>query len=448
MEIERKRFKVREERIGATLFDLNTGIVSSIPEDIYQNIVTVISGNKKMSEDSRSYLEKNGFGFLIKEGHPDFRIYWQKTSRENLPKDCLSAPSKVYLELTRRCNLFCKNCYNSSSNKTKDELSTEEIFKIIDILSERGCFELRLTGGEPTLRDDFLDIVKYAKDKELFLSLGTNGVWKEGLAEKIISSGIRNVIISIDGPEDINDGIRGKGSFKKAIESINALNKTGNITIKINFTFGKDNLKYLEDVAEIAYKNKVSALNVSPIRLTGRASEKQERLATKEDMLDLVRRINILRKKYPFKIQTYFDILGKECGCEDSKFPSSLFNKESCAAGIEVMVINPTGDVYGCAVSPGANIISEITDKDKISLKQEFTAGNLRKENMMKIWLDSSRWEIYRNLDKNKSRKCKSCRHYIKNCFGNCVISSYIHNKKPDAADPYCFVDLIGDNNE
>lgn len=435
------RFRIREERYGATMFDTLDGSVSSLTEDEYRKI---------------SATKKDSSGKEISA-----KVFLQR-SRHDLPDGCMSAPSKVYLELTRRCNLFCKNCYNNSSAGRRDELSKEEIFKIIDELSDNGCFELRLTGGEPTLREDFFDIARHAIDSGLFVSLGTNGVWKEGLAEKIRKSGIRNIIFSIDGPEEINDRIRGKGSFRKAIESMSLLKGSG-INVKINFTFGKDNIRYLEDVADIAVMNDVVALNVSPIRLTGRAAEKTDRIVSRADMLNLVRRIECIRKKCNLKIQTYFDILGKySCECDSigsattgntqrKEFPASIFNKRSCAAGIEVMVINPSGDIYGCAVSPGSIIDTPDKDesrKSQISLKKEFTAGNLREGNLMDIWLEPERWKIYRDLEKNKSGQCKSCRYYTRQCFGNCVISSYIHEGKPDAKDPYCFVDILDDDNE
>ena len=82
-------------------------------------------------------------------------------------------------ELTFRCNLKCKHCYcNQPVNDKKikkQELSTEEIFRVFDEISEAGCFWLLISGGEPLLREDFEDIYIYAKRKGMLITLFTNG---------------------------------------------------------------------------------------------------------------------------------------------------------------------------------------------------------------------------------------------------------------------------------
>ncbi|MCK4859888.1 MAG: radical SAM protein [Candidatus Omnitrophica bacterium] len=77
-------------------------------------------------------------------------------------------------ELTFRCNLNCRHCY-LARDSDKKELSTKEIFGILDQLRKQGCFWLCLTGGEPLIRKDFLDIYAYAKDKGFLINLFTNG---------------------------------------------------------------------------------------------------------------------------------------------------------------------------------------------------------------------------------------------------------------------------------
>ena len=87
-------------------------------------------------------------------------------------------PISGSLEVTMRCNLRCQHCYipiEQRASHKDQELSQEEIERILDQISDAGCLWLLLTGGEPLLRRDFLDIYIYAKRKGLILTLFTNG---------------------------------------------------------------------------------------------------------------------------------------------------------------------------------------------------------------------------------------------------------------------------------
>jgi MoaA/NifB/PqqE/SkfB family radical SAM enzyme len=82
-------------------------------------------------------------------------------------------------ELTFRCNLRCVHCYCNLPPNDQDaiekELTTEEVFDIFDQIAEAGCLWLLITGGEPLLRKDFLEIYTYAKKKGFIITLFTNG---------------------------------------------------------------------------------------------------------------------------------------------------------------------------------------------------------------------------------------------------------------------------------
>ncbi|ACL76686.1 radical SAM protein [Ruminiclostridium cellulolyticum] len=416
-----KTYKIREEKEGAMLFDSLTGSTSYLTELQYQSIL----GN---NSDEFKYL-------FTENNTPLFSIFRPEKDREALPSDCLSAPSKVYFEITRRCNLKCVYCYNNSRKDFSKELEKEQIFRLIDELYEAGTFEIRLTGGEPTLHPDFFEIVKYIKSKNFFISLGTNGVWRDGLIETIGQSGIRVVIISLDGTEEYNDQSRGKGTFKAITNTIKQLKKFGNITLKINSVICRENRDQLEKIVALADELGIDGVNLAPLRVSGRAdgSEYGTPLLP-ADMYSVVAKVTELRKKCKVKIQTYYDII--EAPDLSEKFPSSLLNKKSCAAGIEVAAISPFGEVYGCVVSPA-------NETEDTPAKRLFTAGNLSDGNFIDIWLDSSRWNVYRNLSINKSSKCLECNHYKKRCFGNCVVDSYSQGGSPNAESPLCFIDIM-----
>ena len=105
--------------------------------------------------------------------------------------------------LTKRCNLNCDHCYLDAEFRgglKTDELNTEECFRVIDQIAEvnPNAF-LILTGGEPLLRPDIYEIIRYAADKKFMVVLGTNGTMINRVnAEKIKAAGAHGVGISID----------------------------------------------------------------------------------------------------------------------------------------------------------------------------------------------------------------------------------------------------------
>lgn len=414
-------YKIREEKIGAMLFNSQTGSTMFLNEEQYQSI---------LKHDSTE------FEYLFDENKcPLFKIFKPLSDRDSLPADCLSSPSKVYFEITRRCNLKCKYCYNNSHVDFSKELGKEQIFKLIDDLYNAGTFEIRLTGGEPTLHPDFFEIVKYINKKDFFLSLGTNGVWSDELTQEVIKSNIRTIIISLDGTEVYNDSSRGKGTFKAIVSTINKLKTLSTATLKINSVLCRENKDHIDEIISLADSLGIDGVNFAPLRISGRATDSiYGTPLTSTDMYSIVIRITELRKKCKVKIQTYFDII--ESPTLSEKFPSSLLNNKSCAAGIEVAAISPFGEIYGCVVSPA----NELEDTPA---KRLFTAGTISEGNFSNIWLDSSRWNIYRDMAINKSRKCLDCKHYSKNCFGNCVVDSYVQGGIPNSDSTLCFVDLM-----
>jgi len=398
------RYKLREEREGAMLFNQEAGTVKKLNEAEYQEILK--------NHDER------------------LKLFKSKVPREKLPKDCLSAPSKVYVELTRKCNLSCKYCYNKSHVSFLEELDKGKIFSTLEELEKAGVFEIRFTGGEPTIHKDFFEILNYAKNLGFFISLGTNGIWNQEILEKIKNSGIRIIILSLDGPKDYNDSMRGAGTFDKVVSTLKQLRENKDLVLKINCVLTKQNKKYLEDLVKIVVSLGINVVNFVPVKLAGRGNTSKTETLTKEDVFEIISDITGLRKKYNIKIQTYFDILDD---CEP--FSSSLLNRKSCGAGIEAAAISPFGEVYGCVVSPA----NELEDSET---KKAFTAGNLNQNSFIDIWLDSSKW-VFRDLTKVKCKKCLDCKFYIKKCFGNCIVNSYLNNGKLNSEDPYCFKDLL-----
>lgn len=158
-------------------------------------------------------------------------------------------PSTIVFHPTARCNLSCKMCVVNSYDLSK-ELSLMEIKNIINQIA---FFKphFYIAGGEPLLRKDLEKIIAYAKRRGLVTTLTTNGILlTEERAQRLVKAGIDGVSVSIDGPKKINDKIRGKGNFEKAVKAIDFLNE---IKRKNNLLFPK--LKIATVISGFSYSH-------------------------------------------------------------------------------------------------------------------------------------------------------------------------------------------------
>lgn len=138
------------------------------------------------------------------------------------PVSNIDRARSLHLYLTNKCNLRCPHCYMFSGDPNGDELSTEEIKKLIsEYRTIAHGKKITISGGEPTVRDDFEDIVDYAHGMGLEIKLLTNGVLLNRETASRISKYVSSVQISVDGfSEQSNSPIRGRGSFGKSLECV------------------------------------------------------------------------------------------------------------------------------------------------------------------------------------------------------------------------------------
>lgn len=139
-------------------------------------------------------------------------------------------PMEILLEITNKCNLRCKMCWLWGEHGVGDrysglELNRNEIFELIDELSN---FKptLTITGGEPFVRSDLIDILRYIKSNRMKVRILTNGtLLDDKKIQELCEIKVDEVVFSIDGPESIHDSIRGRGTFRKVSENIRKLAK-------------------------------------------------------------------------------------------------------------------------------------------------------------------------------------------------------------------------------
>jgi MoaA/NifB/PqqE/SkfB family radical SAM enzyme len=185
-------------------------------------------------------------------------------------RDGLSAPPvSLNLHLTRRCNLKCVMCEQHRHTDGPTGLSWYDpqrelpLSTWVGLLDQVAAFRPRLylTGGEPTLYPHFVDLLTEAKRRGFVVHLQTNGTLLDRVADSLVSEGVEMVTISLDGPLEIHDAIRGqKGAFRKTCQGIEALvaardrlRSPGPI-IQINCVVSKASLPVLDQMVPLAHE--------------------------------------------------------------------------------------------------------------------------------------------------------------------------------------------------
>lgn len=196
------------------------------------------------------------------------RLGWdiQKLTRKDreLRKD-LSAhdgfmpyPSHFTFELTMKCNLRCKMCFydfvrEAEENKDKQELTTEQIRNIVNQVAPY-MRSVALVGAEVTLRKDFLDILRMLDARNVQIFMTTNGTLFTDEYFRVFKElkHIPQVGISLDGPQEAHNLIRGKGRFQKSVGTIRRLSAELHVPVTVVTVVMKETLPYLEEMVQLA----------------------------------------------------------------------------------------------------------------------------------------------------------------------------------------------------
>jgi MoaA/NifB/PqqE/SkfB family radical SAM enzyme len=261
-------------------------------------------------------------------------------------------PLIVGFALTNKCNLKCKYC--SIPNIKSKELTTKEVKSIIDLLAQAGCIRIGFTGGEPLLRNDIEEILEYCSKKRIESTVTTNGFF---LKEKLKQLGkVSLLIISLDGCEEVNDSIRGDGSFKKAKEAV-LLAKKNKISVALSSVISKanyDKLDYLFDLTK-ELKTKIHFQFVSEIPLTSNEI-KFHTLSGNAKKEAITKILQAKRRNH--------HILNSKEGLK--QMLAGSISSKKCAAGRIFFRVSADGKLYSCWRQKNNNSI----DLKSISIKE------------------------------------------------------------------------------
>ena len=311
--------------------------------------------------------------------------------------------TSIIFEVTNRCNLRCKHCYNDSGAKRDNELTFEEIKELIDNLANLGVLNVVLSGGEPLLHPHFFDMTEYIRSKPMSCIVFTNGTLiTKKTVQKFKELGILSVATSIDGATpETNDSFRGvPGSFKKTVKAIEML-KEAEIPVRVNICLHKGILGEFSGVLALLKKWEITDYSIWPVSYTGRLKE-----------LDSV----ITPEEYKKVVEQLKEYETAEKMKDEFPYVPQLIN---CGAGRNSLTIRSNGTVVPCPPFP-----------DEVSL------GTIREDSISKIWNNSPFLGKIRRVNTSENKMCKGCTH-IKVCQGGCMANNYRNTGELGCGDPY-----------
>jgi mycofactocin radical SAM maturase len=324
----------------------------------------------------------------------------------------LDAPICLTWELTYACNLSCVHCLSSSGRRDPRELSTDECKAVIDELERMQVFYVNIGGGEPTVRPDFWELVDYATEHHVGVKFSTNGVKiTPTVAERLAASDYVDVQISLDGATaEVNDAVRGTGSFATAIRAMENLAAAGFVGFKISVVMTRQNVDQLDAFKAIADRYQAQ-LRITRLRPSGRGADVWDELHPTADQQRELYEWLLARGEGVLTGDSFFHLAG---------YGESLPGLNLCGAGRVVCLIDPVGDVYACP----------------FAIHDSFRAGSVRDAGGFdRVWQDS---ELFADLRRPQTGgACSSCSAYDA-CRGGCMAAKFFTGLPLDGPDPEC----------
>lgn len=206
---------------------------------------------------------------------------------------------KVIWEVTNQCNYSCEYCiFSSTGRKPRGELSFEQICSVLSELKQLGFNYIKFTGGEPFMREDFINILKTAKNLDFKFDISTNASFiTEQISQELCLLNLNFIHVSLDGYDiKSHDGIRGKKSFDKTLHGLKILLKH-NKNIRIGSVIHAGNENYLQNMVDLVNELKAKEIIFSIMVPAGRMDKNSPRVCTKTPE-ELISNIDNLQTSY------------------------------------------------------------------------------------------------------------------------------------------------------
>jgi heme b synthase len=304
-------------------------------------------------------------------------------------------------EVTRSCNLACKHCRAEAHMEPyPGEFSTRDAKALIDTFPDVGAPIIIFTGGEPLLRPDIFELVRYTAAKDLRCVMAVSGTLVTAdTARQMKEAGIQRVSISLDGPDAAShDAFRGvDGAFAGAMAGIKHLQAAG-LPFQINTTVTRGNLGQFKDIFRLAEDLGASAWHIFLLVPTGRGANLGREMITALEYEEVLNWFYDFRKTTRMQLKAtcaphYQRILRQRAGKEGLPVTFETFGLDAvsrgCLGGTGFCFISHTGQVQPCGYL-------------------ELDCGQVRQTPFPEIWKKSPQFLHLRD-QKQYQGKCGVC---------------------------------------
>ncbi len=329
---------------------------------------------------------------------------------------------ETYLHVTNRCGLDCPHCYNKTSPRDPDELSTEAWKDAIDQCLDLGGESFVFIGGDPLLRRDLIELIDYASGtRQAKTRLFFNRRIDRDKAFELARAGHGRFrpLLSLDGPPATNDALRGAGNWDGVMETIAHLLEAGLAPV-VNTVVLRPVLPGLPEMARLVRAAGVTRLHLIFPHDRGGLPDAPELIPSSEEMLQGVRALETAAGEV--------DLFVDNIPAWRRRLKAPL---DFCASGCKDLAIDPFGRVHACPITCG---------------DPAFVAGDLRSTSLEDIWRSSPALRLLRNMHARDRNECRSC-PVVDACGGECWMQAHYAARAAEepggltAPFPYC--DLV-----
>jgi pyrroloquinoline quinone biosynthesis protein E len=323
-------------------------------------------------------------------------------------------PFGLLAELTYRCPLACAYCSNPLNMADyQDELATDEWLRVLLEARDLGVLQCHLSGGEPLLRRDLVEIVAGAYDLGLYTNLVTSALGlSRPRAEQLHAAGLDHVQVSIQADEPaVSDRIAGTPSFRRKIEAMAVVKELG-WPLTVNVVLHRQNIDRVADVLRLAEEVGADRVELANTQYYGWAWRNRESLLPSRAQLDAAEVVvRAARERLRERMDVIYVIPDYY-----SRYP------KPCMGGwaSRQLTVAPNGDALPC---PAAQALP-------------LPRANVRVDSLERIWTDSAVFNAFRGTDW-MPQPCRSCdRRDID--FGGCRCQAFQLTGDAARTDPVC----------
>ncbi len=329
---------------------------------------------------------------------------------------------EIYLHITNRCGLPCPHCYNRDNPRESGEMTTAEWRHAIDQCVALGATSFVILGGDPLLRDDLLEIVDFItgvherKVRIFFNRLIT----EESAAEMArVGRGLYRPLVSLDGPEEVNDALRAPGNFRDVLRSIANLVAAG-LDPVVNTVLLAPVLPGLSNMARTLRAEGVTRLHLILPHQRGGLSDRRDLVPTGAEMAAAVRELSGAAAEIGLLVDNAAALKRRLRAPQDF-----------CTCGCADLAIDPCGRVHACTITCG---------------DPAFVAGDLRAQDLETIWRSSPALRLLRNAHARDRAECAAC-PVVDACGGECWMQAHyaarLREQPAGFAAPFPYCDFV-----